>query len=95
MAQLRPDQEIWLLLHDALIGYDACRMLLLRQLTKKFALLGPELEHEILNLSGENIDRLAEALLDIKTLEELKIWLVKNDRYSKLQITEQTLEQHE
>jgi hypothetical protein len=89
---LRPNPEIWLLLHDALTCYDACRRLLLRQLTKKFDLLGPELQHEILNLSGENIDRLAEALLDMKTLEELKIWLVKNNRYSKLQLTAQTLE---
>ncbi len=92
MAQLRPDQEIWLLLRDALIGYEAWRRLLLRQLTKKFGLLGPELEHEILNLSGENIDRLVEVLLDMKILAELKTWLVRNNRYSKLQLTQQTIE---
>jgi len=82
---LRPDQEIWLLAHDYIISLKAQRILLLSQLTKKFGDLIPELEHEILNLNGPNIDRLALALLDMNTLDTLTSWLVKADPYFRRQ----------
>lgn len=49
--------------------------LVLRQLTRRFGTLPPELEEPVKALSLEQIEALAEALLDFQTLEELGAWL--------------------
>jgi predicted transposase YdaD len=49
--------------------------LVLRQLNRRFAALNPTLEQQIQELSVEQLETLAEELLDFSTVEELETWL--------------------
>jgi predicted transposase/invertase (TIGR01784 family) len=48
---------------------------ILRQLNRKFGTLSPELTNQISALSIERLDNLAEAVLDMQTLDDLVRWL--------------------
>ena len=49
--------------------------LVARQLTRRFGSLDSGLEEQIAQLSNENIDSLAEALLDFSDLADARAWL--------------------
>jgi hypothetical protein len=48
---------------------------ILRQLNRKFSTLSPELINQISTLSIERLDNLADAVLDMQTLDDLVQWL--------------------
>ena len=49
--------------------------LVLRLLNRRFGALNPTLEQQIQELSVEQLETLAEELLDFSTVEELETWL--------------------
>jgi len=49
--------------------------LVLRQLNRRFGTLDQTLEQQIRGLSLEQLERLAEQLLEFSTVEELETWL--------------------
>ncbi|PNW31519.1 UNVERIFIED_CONTAM: hypothetical protein BEN50_19805 [Euhalothece sp. KZN 001] len=49
--------------------------LVLRLLNRRFGVLNPTLEQQIQELSVEQLETLAEELLDFSTVEELETWL--------------------
>lgn len=51
---------------------------ILRLLTRRFGPLTPAIETQIRNLSLEQLDNLADALLDFQTETELQEWLAQN-----------------
>ena len=53
-------------------------VLILRLLTRRFGPLTPAIETQIRNLSLEQLDNLADALLDFQTETELQEWLAQN-----------------
>jgi predicted transposase YdaD len=52
--------------------------LVLRQLQRRFGLVGNELEAHIRSLSIEQLEALGEDLLDFGQLEDLMSWLARN-----------------
>jgi hypothetical protein len=56
----------------------------LRQLNRRFQLLAPDIEARIIDLSSEQLDLLAEALLDFARLDDLKSWLDEHAQQSDL-----------
>jgi predicted transposase YdaD len=64
---------------------EECIALLTRQLRRKFG-LQPSLEQALQRLPGlplENLENLADALLDFNDVNDLQHWLVTNDRIKK------------
>ena len=49
--------------------------LLIRQLKKKFPHLPAEMEEQVRAMPAEKLQQLAEAIFDIKTLEDVKVFL--------------------
>ncbi|MEB3280834.1 MAG: Rpn family recombination-promoting nuclease/putative transposase [Lyngbya sp.] len=57
------------------------RSLILRQLTRKFGQLDPQICYQIEVLSLKQLEALSEVLLDFSSLEELTRWLQENQGY--------------
>jgi hypothetical protein len=53
------------------------RLLLQKQLERKFGLLSQELKERMQKLDGEQLDALATALFDLATAEDLRSWLTQ------------------
>ncbi len=73
------DPELYLVVRDAIVSGEAVRKLVRAQLAKKFGDLSPVMHDQIKRLSGEEVEWLAFAFLDMKDREELQSWL--NERF--------------
>ncbi len=71
------DPELYLVVRDAIVSGEAVRKLVRAQIAKKFGELSPLMQDQIKRLSGEEVEWLAFAFLDMKDREEVQSWLNK------------------
>jgi hypothetical protein len=84
-GQIEPEEDLIMVLSQAYIEWEKQteqrglqqgeRSVIMRQLTRRFGELAPEIQERVRSLSLEQLESLGEALLDFASIDELRSWL--------------------